>query len=119
MRSADRSAIRRARRMLTPGYKPSLRGRLAKSFAEDGVAIAIRSDLALFRAAMKGFHMLEDPRLWLRKPGNIAKVLAYWARGKTANAAAYRPSGGPGRKVMFETLGLSPDADIQRLAAAV
>jgi 2-polyprenyl-6-methoxyphenol hydroxylase-like FAD-dependent oxidoreductase len=118
MRDADRSAIRRARRMLTPGYKPSLRGRLAKSFAEDGVAIAIRSDLALFRAAMKGFHMLEDPRLWLRKPGNIAKVLAYWARGKTANAAAYRPSGGPGREVMFATLGLSADADIQRLATA-
>jgi 2-polyprenyl-6-methoxyphenol hydroxylase-like FAD-dependent oxidoreductase len=118
MRDADRSAIRRARRVLTPGYKPSLRGRLAKSFAEDGVAIAIRSDLKLFRAAMRGFHMLEDPRLWLRRPGNIAKVLAYWARGKKANAAAYRPPGGPGRQVMFEALGLSPDADIQRLAQA-
>jgi len=118
MRNADRSAIRRARRMLTPGYQPSLRARLAKSFAEDGVAVAIRSDLQLFRAAMKGFHMLEDPRLWLRKPGNIAKVLRYWARGKTANAAAYRPPGGPGREAMFLGLGLSAEADIQRIANA-
>ena len=32
MQNADRSAIRRARRLLTPGYRPSLRSRLAKSF---------------------------------------------------------------------------------------
>jgi 2-polyprenyl-6-methoxyphenol hydroxylase-like FAD-dependent oxidoreductase len=118
MRNGDRSGIRRARRALTPGYKPSLRGRLAKSFAEDGVAIAIRSDLALFRAAMKGFHMLEDPRLWLRKPGNLIKVLAYWSRGKTANAAAYRPPAGPERTEMLTGLGIAPELDIRRLAEA-
>jgi len=118
MRDADRSAIRRAKRLLTPGYRPSLRGRLAKSFVEDGVNIAIRSDLRLFRAAMRGFHMLEDPRLWLRRPSAIAKVLGYWARGRKANAAAYRPPGGPGREAMFLGLGLSPDADIERLAKA-
>jgi 2-polyprenyl-6-methoxyphenol hydroxylase-like FAD-dependent oxidoreductase len=118
MRNADRSAIRRARRALTPGYRPSLRGRLAKSFAEDAVNVAIRSDVDLFRAAMRGFHMLEDPRLWLRRPGNIAKVLGYWARGKKANAAAYRPRGGPEREAMMMGLGLSPDADIQRLDRA-
>jgi flavin-dependent dehydrogenase len=117
MRDADRSAIRRARRAMAPGYKPSLRGRLAKSFAEDAVAVALRSDLGLMRAAMRGFHMLEDPRAWLRRPANIAKVLGYWARGKKANAAAYRPPGGPGRTAMFMGLGLSPDLDAQRMLA--
>jgi 2-polyprenyl-6-methoxyphenol hydroxylase-like FAD-dependent oxidoreductase len=118
MRDADRSGVRRAKRALTPGYKPSLRGRLAKSFAEDGVAIAIRMDLQLFRAAMKGFHMLEDPRLWLRKPGNILKVLAYWSRGKKANAAAYRPPAGPERSEMLSGLGIAPQLDVERLAQA-
>jgi hypothetical protein len=118
MRDADRSAIRRARRALTPGHRPSFRGRLAKSFAEDAVAVAIRSDIELMREAMRGFHMLEDPRAWLRRPRNIAKVLGYWARGKQANAAAYRPRGGPEREAMLLGLGLSPDADMQRLAQA-
>jgi hypothetical protein len=118
MRQADATAIRRARRALTPDYKPSLRAKLAKSFVEDAVNVAIRSDLALFRAAMKGFHMLEDPRAWLRRPGNVAKVLGYWARGKTANAAAYRPLGGPDRTTMLTGLGIAPEADIERLAAA-
>jgi hypothetical protein len=81
------------------------------------VAVAIRSDVDLFRAAMRGFHMLEDPRAWLRRPGNIIRVLGYWARGKQANAAAYRPLGGPGRTDMFAALGLSPDADVQRVLA--
>ncbi len=117
MRDADRSAIRRARRALMPDHKPSLRSRLAKSFAEDAVTVAIRSDIELMREAMRGFHMLEDPRAWLRRPRNIAKVLRYWARGKKANAAAYRPKGGPEREAMMMGLGLSPDADIQRVLA--
>lgn len=118
MRDADRSAIRRARRALIPGYRPSVRSRLAKSFAEDGIAIAIRSDLALFRAAMLGFHMLEDPRAWLRRPKNLAKVLGYWARGRKANAAAYRPRGGPDRAAMLMGLGIGPEIDIERVAGA-
>jgi 2-polyprenyl-6-methoxyphenol hydroxylase-like FAD-dependent oxidoreductase len=118
MCKADRAAVRRAHRALTPSYRPSMRARLAKSFVEDGVNIAIRCDLQLFRAAMRGFHMLEDPRLWLRRPANIAKVLGYWARGRKANAAAYRPPGGPGRTAMLMGLGVSPEADIRRLAEA-
>ena len=117
MRDADRSAIRRARRALSPTYQPSLLARLAKSFAEDGVAIAIRSDLELFRAAMRGFHMLEDPRLWLRRPGNLLKILRYWARGKAANAEAYRPRGGPDRTAMLMGLGIDPSLDVGRIAA--
>jgi hypothetical protein len=70
----------------------------------------------LFRAALRGFHMLEDPQAWLKRPKNLAKVLGYWARGKTANAEAYRPRGGPGRAEMLSGLGLSPELDIQRVA---
>jgi len=118
MRSADRDAVRRAKRALTPGYKPSLRGRLTRSFLEDGVAIAVRSDTDLLRAALKGFHMLEHPQAWLKRPANVAKILGYWARGKQRNAEAYRPKGGPERAEMLKALGISPDADIERVQAA-
>jgi len=117
MRKADRSAIRRARRALAPAGPPSLRSRLMKSFVEDGIAVAVRSDVGLLRASMRGFHMLEDPRLWLRRPGNLVKVLGYWARGRKANAAAYRPRGEPEREAMLRRLGLSPVADAERLRA--
>jgi 2-polyprenyl-6-methoxyphenol hydroxylase-like FAD-dependent oxidoreductase len=115
MRDADRSAIRRARQALTPGYQPSLKSRMTKAFLEDGVAIAVRSDVELFRAALRGFHMLEDPQAWLKRPKNLAKVLGYWARGKAKNAEAYRPKGGPERAEMLTRLGLSPALDIQRV----
>ena len=51
MRDADRSAIRRARQALTPSYRPNLKSRIARRFLEDGVAIAVRSDVELLRAA--------------------------------------------------------------------
>jgi len=118
MRDADRDAIRRARRALTPGYKPSLRGRLTRSFLEDGVAIAVRSDTDLLRAALKGFHMLEHPQAWLKRPANLAKILGYWARGKERNAEAYRPKSGPARAEMLHAVGISPDLDVERIQAA-
>lgn len=118
MRDLDRDAIRRARRALTPGYRPSLRGRLTRSFMEDGVAIAVRSDTDLLRAALKGFHMLEHPQAWLKRPANLAKILGYWARGKERNAEAYRPKSGPERAEMLRGLGISPDLDVERVAAA-
>ena len=118
MLDQDRLAIRLARNTLTPGYRPSFKARLAKSFLEDGVAIAIRSDIGLLRAALRGFHMLEHPSAWLKRPANLLRVLGYWARGKKANAAAYPPRLGPGRHEMMTALGLSPQLDIDRLAAA-
>lgn len=116
MLKQDRDALKRARAALTPGYRSSLRGRLTKSFAEDGVAIAVRSDVDLLRQAMRGFHMLEHPEAWLKKPGNLARVVRYWARGKRRNARAYPPKAGPGREEMMRALGLDPEAD--RLPAA-
>lgn len=112
MRDQDRSAIRRARQVLTPGYRPSLKSRLAKSFLEDGVNIAVRSDPDLLREALRGFHMLEHPSAWLKKPGNLAKVLFYWARGRRQNAEAYPPKPGPDRADLMRAVGLSPEADM-------
>lgn len=118
MLNQDRQAIRLARNTLTPGYRPKLKARLMKRFLEDGVAVAIRSDVGLLRAALRGFHMLEHPSAWLKRPANILRVLGYWARGKKANAAAYPPKLGPERREMLTALGLSPQLDIDRLAAA-
>ncbi|HEY2751273.1 FAD-dependent oxidoreductase [Phenylobacterium sp.] len=116
MLKQDRDAIKRAHAALTPGHRPSFRARLAKSFAEDGIAVAVRQDVELLRQAMRGFHMLEHPEAWLKRPGNLARVLRSWARGKARNAAAYPPKAGPGREEMMRALGLDHEADV-RLAA--
>ncbi len=106
MAQQDRAAARRALAGLDPTHKPSWRGRLMRAFLEDGVAIALRSDADLLRAAMRAFHMLDPPRDWLRRPANLAKILAVWARGRRANAHLYAPSLGPDRTAMFAALGL-------------
>jgi 2-polyprenyl-6-methoxyphenol hydroxylase-like FAD-dependent oxidoreductase len=115
-RRQDRSAIKRARQSLDPEHRPSFKAKLMESFIDDGVRIALRSDVKLMRAAMRGFHMLEHPDKWLGKPGNLAKVLYYWARGRKANAAAYPPPPGPDRQALMHQLGLDHQADITRLA---
>jgi hypothetical protein len=117
MRRADQSAIRRARAALLPPKKPTLKGKLAKSFLEDGVAIAIREDVELLRAFLRGFHMLEHPQAWLKRPANLAKIVKVWARGKAANADLYPAQGAPGRTEMLQAVGVSPDADVQRVRA--
>lgn len=112
MLKQDRDAIKRARAALTPGRKLSFKARLAKSFAEDGIAVAVRYDVDLLRDAMRGFHMLEHPQAWLKRPRNMARVLRYWARGKKKNARAYPPKAGPERAEMMQALGLDAQADI-------
>ena len=116
MLKQDRDALKRARAALTPGHRASFKARLAKSFAEDGIAVAVRQDIDLLRQAMRGFHMLEHPEAWLKRPRNLASVMRYWARGKKRNAAAYPPKAGPGREEMMRALGLDHEADV-RLAA--
>ena len=115
MLKQDRTAIARARAALTPGHRPRAKARLAKSFVEDGITVAARSDIALMRAMMRGFHMLEHPEAWLKRPVNLARVLGYWARGKRRNAAAYAPRPGPKRADLLAMIGVDAGAD--RLAA--
>jgi 2-polyprenyl-6-methoxyphenol hydroxylase-like FAD-dependent oxidoreductase len=117
-RAQDRSAIRRARQALTPGYRKSLRARLIESFFVHGVSIAVRSDVTLLRQALRGFHMLEHPNRWLGKPRNLAAVLGYWARGRRRNAAAYPPRPGPGRAAMLSALSVDAQADIDQVGQA-
>lgn len=114
MLKQDRDALRRAKAELTPGARLTSKQRLAKSFTEDGIAVAVRSDVELLRQAMRGFHMLEHPEAWLKRPGNLVRVLGYWARGKQRNAKAYPPKPGPDRAAMMRELGLDPQADILR-----
>ena len=116
MRSQDRGAIKRAEEALTPGYKRTLKERILIGFVEDGITPAIRFDTDLLRETMRGFHMLEHPNAWMRKPRNFVKVLRYWLRGKAKNAAAYPPKAGPDREGMLRALGLSHEADIVILA---
>jgi len=116
MRKQDRVAIKRAEQALTPGYAPRLKEKLARSFFEDGIQPAMRYDVNLLREAMRGFHMLEDPDAWLKKPKNMLRILQIWARGKKANAAAYPPKAGPKREEMMRALGLPADADVIVLA---
>jgi 2-polyprenyl-6-methoxyphenol hydroxylase-like FAD-dependent oxidoreductase len=118
MRDQDRGAIRRARNILTPGYEPKLRAKVMTSFLEDGIRIAMRSEIDLLRAALRDFHMLEPPGKWLRKPQNAAKVIKWWARGKRRNADLYPPPVGPGRSELMAKIGLDAAADIVRVQAA-
>ena len=118
MRQADRSAIRRARAALLPSGKSSVRAKVAKSFLIDGVAIAMREDVELLRAFLRGFHMLEHPQAWLKRPQNLARIARVWARGKDRNAELYPPKPGPDREAMLSAIGVSPTADMERLRAA-
>jgi flavin-dependent dehydrogenase len=112
MLKQDRAAIRRAAATLTPGHRPRLKARIARSFVEDGITIAARSDIATMRQLMRGFHMLEHPEAWLKRPRNMRRVLGYWARGRRANAAAYAPEPGPKRDALLPAIGLNPAADL-------
>jgi 2-polyprenyl-6-methoxyphenol hydroxylase-like FAD-dependent oxidoreductase len=117
MRRQDRSAIRRARQGLDPDYAAPLRARVMASFLNDGVRIALRSDIDLMRAALRDFHMIDRPGAWLKQPRTLAKVFGRWARGKRRNASLYPPSPGPGRTEMMLALGLDARQDMAAVAA--
>ena len=110
----DRGAARRALAGLDPDHKPSWRGQWLRAFLEDGVAIAVRQDIGLLRGALRAFHMLDPPRAWLRRPANLARIIAVWAKGRHANAHLYAPKPGPERPAMFAALGLDASADLAR-----
>lgn len=118
MRDQDRAAIRRARNGLDPSYRPGVKAKLMKSFAEDAVTIALRSDPDLMRQFMRGFHMLEASDAWIKRPASLAKIMRTWSRGKAKNAAFYPERLGPDRAAMFADLKLPERADAERLGLA-
>lgn len=114
----DLAATRRATNALNPDYQPGFKARLVKSFTEDAIMPALRSDVDLMRAFMRSFHMVDAPNLWMRDPRNITKVLRIWARGRKRKANLYPPKLGPKRDDMYATLGISAEADRQRAKSA-
>ena len=118
MRTQDRAAIRRARHALNAAYRPSFKARAMKSFTEDAIAIAIRRDPALLREFMRGFHMLEDSRAWLKRPANAVKVLGAWATPRALKRDWYPVKLGPERREMLTTVGVDPTEDPRRLGFA-
>ncbi len=112
MRRQDRIAIKRARDALDPAYAPPWRARVMTSLFDDGVRIALRSDIGLMRQALRDFHMIDPPGAWMKRPANLAKVLGVWAKGRRRNAALYPPSPGPRRGEFMQSLGLSAPAAV-------
>ncbi len=68
MLKQDASAIRRAANALDPDYKPSLKTRLIRSFAEDAIMPRARADTRVLRDVMRGFHMIDEPGKWIKNP---------------------------------------------------
>lgn len=108
MRRQDQSAIRRAEKERQPDYRPSLKARMAKAFVEDALGPTMRSDIAVLRAFLPGFHMLAPPDRWLKNPGILWRIFRVWVRGPKRNRERdlYLPKLGPERDAMFRLLGL-------------
>jgi 2-polyprenyl-6-methoxyphenol hydroxylase-like FAD-dependent oxidoreductase len=106
MAQQDAQAIKRAGNQLKPGYRPSLRARFVRSFLEDGIGPTTRSDVRVLRAIMRGFHMLENPTAWTRKPAIMGRILAMWATPKFLKKSLYLPTLGPKRPEGMRKLGL-------------
>lgn len=117
MLKQDAQGIKASRALLTPNRKRSLRAKITKSFIEDALMIALRSDITLFRNFVRGFQMIAPSDQWLKNRRAIVKIALAWLRGKRRNAALYPPTPGPKRAEMFRRLALSAEADINRLAA--
>jgi hypothetical protein len=82
---------------------------MAKSFIEDGLVPAIRGDMTVLRAFSRGFHMLDDPTSWMKRPEIIATILKFWRMPKAQKRAAgfYPPVLGPSRTEMLNRLGIA------------
>jgi hypothetical protein len=105
----DLQAIRRAENERDPNYKPRLKARIMKSFADDGLMPAQRAHVAVSRAMSRVFHMLDEPTAFLKRPGVVARILATWAMPKSLKEARdyYPPKMGPERSEMFAHLNIA------------
>jgi 2-polyprenyl-6-methoxyphenol hydroxylase-like FAD-dependent oxidoreductase len=109
MVTLDLQAIRRAEHERDPDYKPGLRARIMKSFADDGLLPAQRGDVEVARALTRIFHMLDEPQTLLKRPAIVARILRIWAMPKRRKKSRdfYPPKFGPERAEMFARLGLA------------
>ena len=102
----DEAAIRRAAAARDGATRTDLRARMTKFFFEDGIRPAARGDIKVMRALMRGFHMLEDPRIALQDPEILLRVSRFMLRGRTRNAGLLGPRLGPDREEMLKQLSL-------------
>jgi hypothetical protein len=109
MVTLDLNAIRRAEHERNPNYRPGLRARMAKSFAEDGLMPAQRGDVEVSRAMSRVFHMLDEPTAFLRRPSIVARILAVWAtpESEKRRRGLYAPKAGPDRAGMLKLLNIA------------
>ena len=104
----DAQAIRRAERARDPDYQPRFRTRVARHIVEQAIGPASRADITVFRALMRGFHMLEeDPRAALRDPAIVSRILRIWARGPRRNRDLAERQAGPDRATLFARVALA------------
>jgi 2-polyprenyl-6-methoxyphenol hydroxylase-like FAD-dependent oxidoreductase len=103
----DREGLRQARQGMQPTRPPRLQARLRRAFVQHGLVPAMRGDLAVRRAFLRDFHMLEPPGKALRRPGIWLRILRFWLRGEKRNASLYPPRSGPERAEMRRLLGLA------------
>jgi len=75
----DLNAIRRAAHERNPDYRPGLRARLTRSFAEDGLMPAQRGDVEVSRAMSRIFNMLDEPGAFVKRPAIMARIIRIWA----------------------------------------
>ncbi len=104
----DLQAIRRAEHERDPHYRPRLKARMMKSFAEDALTPASRGDQAVGRAMSRVFHMVGHPTNWLKDPAILARLMWMWAlpRSRKRARGLYPPKFGPERTEMLARLGL-------------
>jgi len=102
----DLNAIRRAKQERDPTYRPSLRARMTKSFAEDGLMPAQRGDVEVSRAMSRAFHMLDEPAAFLKRPAIVARIMRVWAmpEAEKRRRGFYAPKAGPDRAGMLRLL---------------
>jgi len=78
----DAQSIKRAKNAQDPNYRPSLKERMAKSFAENGARPAVERDMRVRRVILRAAHMLEGPNAWLKRPDVLVRMLIMWALPK-------------------------------------
>ena len=102
----DLNAIRRAKHERDPDYRPGLRARLTRSFADDGLMPAQRGDVEVSRAMSRIFHMLDEPGAFLKRPAIMARIMRIWAMSaaEKKRLGLYPPKAGPDRAGMLALL---------------
>jgi 2-polyprenyl-6-methoxyphenol hydroxylase-like FAD-dependent oxidoreductase len=106
MSKQDAAAIRRALNEQNPAYRPGVKARWMKSFAEDAIIPSTRGDITVFRALMRPFHMLESPEIPLKNPAILARILWMWMKPKSWKRQYYPPKLGPDRREMLQLLSI-------------